>query len=212
MFQEYRYSVDLGKIYKMTVSEQLDKQHWNACEDCYDLAVANCSTMAEVWDKCERGDWLLWLLQKHGRTNKTEIVSVAIVCAEHVLPNFENVHPDDKRPRLEIETAKTYRDNPTEKNRLAAYSIVRKTSYDSSASAAYRAADCAARAAYSAARLAYCAVYSAVDCAVYSAVRLADSVARSAYCAVRSANCAAERKWQADAIKKIVANPFKENQ
>ena len=102
----------------MKVSEQL--KAWGACADGYKLAVANCSTMAEVWDKCERGDWLIWLLRKNGWTDHAEKVRVAVVCAEHVLILFERKYPDDKRSRKAIEAAKAWIANPCEEMRAAA--------------------------------------------------------------------------------------------
>jgi hypothetical protein len=69
-------------------------------------------TFSEAWDSCERADWMLWLCtkmqDKHGWPTRQEIVLVACVCAETVLPIFEKKYPNDDRPRKVIETARLW--------------------------------------------------------------------------------------------------------
>ena len=156
-----------------SVAEQL--KEWGACADGYKWAVGNCKTMAEVWDKCGRGDWLIWLLRQNGWESRLENVQVAVACAEHVLPIFEKQHPEDKRPRQAIEAAKAWLDNPCEATRQTA--AVAASAYAASAADAY-AADAYAAAAASAA-------------------------------AAADDGQSTERRWQAEAIRKIVSNPWK---
>ncbi len=117
----------------------------------------------EVWQRMRLVDVRYW--------RKEDSVALAAYAASLVLTNFEQVFPQDNRPRKAIEAAQKYLNDPSEENRSAA---------DSAARSADSAADSAAR---SAARSAY----SAAD----SAARSADSAARSAYSAARSAYSAA---------------------
>ena len=73
-----------------------------------------------IYNTCERGNWLIWLLRKTVRLTKPQAVQIAIVCAEHVLEKFEEKYPDDKRPRAAISAAKEWLKKPTDKNASAA--------------------------------------------------------------------------------------------
>ena len=147
----------------MTFAQQLTA--WGACSDGYDWATTNCKTMAEVWDKCERGGWLVWLLRKKNDISHADWVRIAVACAEHILPIFEARYPDDTRPRLAIDAAKAWLANPCEATLKAV-----------NANAAANAAAYAAANAYAAAGAAY----------------------------------AYERRWQADMIRALISNPFKQ--
>ena len=76
-----------------------------ACSEGRAWAVANCATMADVFDKCHRSDWLLWALRKDGRTPATAYVKVACAFARRVLHVFESARPGNDRPRKAIEAA-----------------------------------------------------------------------------------------------------------
>jgi hypothetical protein len=52
-------------------------------------------------------------------------VALSIFAAELVLKNYENLYPDDDRPRKAIEATKAYLADPSEKNRSAAESAAR---------------------------------------------------------------------------------------
>ena len=71
---------------------------------------------AKIWNTCERGDWLIWLLRKSRKIDKPTAVKIAIACAEHVLANFEKNYPNDRRPRKAIEAAIKWGKNPIEEN------------------------------------------------------------------------------------------------
>jgi hypothetical protein len=180
----------------------------NPCTDGLLFAKENNFDFTVIYDKCERGDWLIWLLRKSGNMDKPQVVAVAIACAEHVLETFEKKYPDDKRPRKAIDAAKAWLQDPTEENRSNAF--------DAHA-AAYAAAHAAARVAaayattYTAAYAAY-AAYAAAYTAAYAA-RPANADAYTAAADVAAVDAAAdayaERKWQADKIRELIPNPFK---
>ena len=90
---------------------------------------------AKIYDECDRGEWLIWLLRKSGNLDKPKAVELAIVCAQHVLEIFEKKYPDDKRPRKAIEALLEWLKHPTEANRKSAAGAA-----DAAAAAAYAAA------------------------------------------------------------------------
>lgn len=67
----------------------------------------------QAWQEMRLVDIRLW--------DKKDSVALAIYAAELVIDLFEKQMPDDKRPRLAIEAAKTWLENPTDKNRAAAW-------------------------------------------------------------------------------------------
>ena len=177
-------------------------------------AVEYCrkhDTLHQAWENCERADWMIWFLRRKSLLDKPTAVKFAILCANRVIGMFERKYPDDKRPRLAIEVAQRYLDDPTEENRLGARA----------ADAAYAAAAAAYAAAYADAA-AYAAAYAAyaADAAAYAAADAADAAAYAADAAAYAADAAAyaaaaadaarssERKWQADELRKLVPNPF----
>ena len=121
-----------------------------ACADAVRFVSANpdIKTWPELARKSQRIDWVLWLLARHsepgfslGATNlerRQNITRFACWCALRSLPIFEQRHPTDKRPRQAIEAAQTWAENPTEKNRAAAYAA-------DAADNAFYAADATAR-------------------------------------------------------------------
>ena len=159
---------------------------------------------SKIYETCERGDWLIWLLLKTNVITKLQAVNLACECAEHVLSIYEKKCPSDKRPRQAIEAAREWSKNPTEENQAKC-----RTAAD----AAY-AYDAAAYAAYAAAAAAYAAYAAAAAYAyVAAAAAAADADADAAYAAYAAAAAAAaaagaECKWQADKIREIIPNPF----
>lgn len=69
----------------MKMTQLLRQLH--ASEDVIDWARGN--DLDEFWDKCARGDWLLWfaakLVNQQGGSPKTKIVLTACACAEIAL-------------------------------------------------------------------------------------------------------------------------------
>ena len=83
----------------------------NACRE----AVEWCSdfgTLQEAWDKCERGDWMLWYLGQTCGATETDshrtMTACKAACARLVLHIWEAKYPDDARPKLAIEAAEKY--------------------------------------------------------------------------------------------------------
>ncbi|MDQ8165883.1 MAG: hypothetical protein P3A28_09035 [Gemmatimonadota bacterium] len=205
------------------VIEFCDKH--NACSDGRKWALTQ-RNMAEVFDTCARGDWLMWMLVKSSKLTKATSVKLACEFALRVLPIYEKKF-GRKEPRLAVEAALRWLEDPTEENASVAASAARAAA-SAAASAAYSAASAADSAAYSAARAADSAA-SAADSVAASAARAAasadsaadsaaasaasaasaaDSAAYSADSAAYSAAYSAERKAQCDIIRSIVKNPW----
>ena len=64
-------------------------------------------------------EWAIWLATK--LMDKKQNVIFAIYCAEQCIQIYESAYPDDKRPRLAIEAAKTCVNSPTTAARDAAW-------------------------------------------------------------------------------------------
>jgi len=81
-----------------------------ACKEAVDWC--NSKELAEAWETCERPDWMLWLCGnmcgKEGWPTKQEIVFVACLIAEDVLPIYENKYPNDRRVRNCIEVTRKW--------------------------------------------------------------------------------------------------------
>ena len=138
---------------------------------------AKGKTLAEIWEQCERADWLLWLggrmCGKDGWLDRKAIVSIACDCAELALPY---VNAGDGRPRLAIEITRAWIrgeatiDQVKNARADAAYAAYAAAAYAADAAAyiadaaayAAAAADAAAHAAY-AAYVAYAAYAAAAD-------------------------------------------------
>ena len=144
--------------------EFLQKNH--ACPPS--LEWLKSRTLAEAWEQCERGDWLLWLAAKAG-VDRKRLVMAACACARLALVH---VPAGEQRPRIAIETAEAWcRGEAT----IEQVKEARRNAAD--AAAAYAAADAAyaaAAAAYAAYAYAY-AAYAAADAAYAAADAAADS-------------------------------------
>ena len=57
-----------------------------------------------AWERCDRGDWLLWISAKLGVDRRTIVLS-ACACARTAL---QYVPPGEDRPRLAIERAEAW--------------------------------------------------------------------------------------------------------
>jgi hypothetical protein len=174
-----------------------------ACADGRQWALTHPS-MEAVFDSCERGDWMMWMLREHGALDKPTSVKLACEFALRALPNYEAKY-NRKEPRTAIKAALRWLENQTEENASAsgaaasaAASAALAASASLAASAAYRAADSAASAASAA----------SASLAASAAYRAAASAALAAYRAAYSAADSAERKIQCDIIRSIVANPW----
>jgi hypothetical protein len=189
-----------------------------ACEDAREWAKGK--SFADVWNTCERGDWLLWLLakmkDKPGWATHKQIVSAACDCAELSL---KYVEVGEERPRVAIETARKWvRGEATLEEVKKAARKADRSAYDAAhaaahaashaASAAYAAAHAAAHAAC-AASAAYAAAYAA--CAAYAAAYAACAAYAAAYVSVAACAYDAARisilKECADLIRKSIEMP-----
>jgi hypothetical protein len=143
--------------------------------------------MADVWDRCPRIDWLLWILDRLGqRPDDRTLRLFAIWCARHTPIGDGRVTGDlltDPRSIAALEIAERYAAGGATAEELVA-------AHDAAAYAAYEAAYAAAYAAHDAAHdAAYAAAYAAVDAAAYAAT--------------------AAKRAQADQLRRMVANPFR---
>jgi len=124
-----------------------DLKELNPCDDAITWAErGKFKTLNQAWAKCERGDWMLWLWSKHPKQVTPEIHRKMVLCACEIARKVLNhVSKGEDRPRLAIEAAEKWAENPTEENRAAA----RATAYaaDAAADADYAAAYAAAYAA-----------------------------------------------------------------
>lgn len=69
-----------------------------------------------AWSVCHRADWMLWLTERLG-IDRPALVRAACDCARTAL---KYVPAGEDRPRLAIEAAERWADDPTRENRNAA--------------------------------------------------------------------------------------------
>lgn len=122
----------------------------------------------------------------------------AVLCAEHVLPNFESKFPNDDRPRKAIEAARMFADG-----------LIDSVACSAARSAAGAAVDwerlrpSAYSAGHSAARWAgHSAAYSAAHRSARWAAHWAADLARSS-----ASNHFTERDWQAERLAELLTAP-----
>ena len=113
------------------------KQH-SACESGSRWA-SKYETLADVFENCERGDWMIWMLRRAGKIDKPQAVKIACECALRVLPNFEKQNPSERRPRAAIEAALAWIKNQNEETRKSAADAASAASAADAAYAAYAA-------------------------------------------------------------------------
>ena len=142
----------------------------HACREAVEWA-GQFDTKQEAWDKCVRGDWMLWLLGKlsgdSDSDSRKELVTIACKCARLAL---KYVPEGEKRPLKAIQTAEKWTHGK------ATLQQVRDAAYDAAAAAAAydAAAYAAAAAAYAAAAAAAAAAYAAyADAYAYAAAAAA---------------------------------------
>ena len=147
-------------------------QRLGACSDSLSWVRSQDGSAYDLWRRCDRGDWLLWLAARAG-VDRQRVVLAACDCAE---PALAHVPVGEERPRVAIEAARRWAHGDATIGEVRA-----------AARAAAYAADAAAHAAD--------AAYSAADAhaadAAYSAYTAAADVARAAYAAARAAAHAA---------------------
>ena len=127
-----------------------------ACQEAIEYA-SQFKTLEEAWQKCERGDWMLWLAGRlsgnPGSDSRKKLVLAACACARLSLKYAKK---GELRPLHAIETAEKWANGDT----AITLGDVRKSA-DAAAAAAY--------AAYAAAYAAYAAYAAdAADAAAYA--------------------------------------------
>lgn len=179
--------------------------HFNACPDGAEFA-AKYKTMAEVWDACPRADWLLWILGKLEIRDEKKMRLFGCWCVRNTkLADGRTVWDllTDERSRRAVEVAELFANGEASREELTA------AARDAQAAryAAWAAAQAAQAAAQAAARDAAWAAQAAAWDAAWAAVRYA---AWDSLYAARDAAWAAVQQQQADHLRTVFANPFKE--
>ena len=157
-----------------------------ACRD--GRTWAHGKSLQEVWDTCERGDWLLWLCgnmsEREGWPTRKQVVLAAVECATTAL---KYVKAGENRPAECLRIVREWCAGN------ATIEQVREARNDAAAAAAYYAAvvaDVDADVAYYAAAAADAAYYADGDAAYYAAA-VAAAAAAADYAAYYAAVVAA---------------------
>ena len=118
--------------------------------------LAKQKTPTQAWLDCKRGDWMLWIIGTQAGPPLSDarrtLVLCACECAWLSLKYFEDLYPNDTRPRRAIETAEKWAKSGA---RAATHAAA------AAAAAAHAAIRAATRAAADAARAAARAAYDA---------------------------------------------------
>jgi len=129
-----------------------------ACESA--KIWADGKTLAEIWEQCERGDWMLWLACRAGIDKRTMTAAKA-ECAATVKHLMK-----DPRSIKALEVAQAYGRGEATDEELAAAAAAADAAADDATDAT--AGDCGSCAAYTAAYAAYAAAADAYT-ATYAA-------------------------------------------
>ena len=135
----------------------------NACSEAVEWARAQPSRQV-AWDKCERGDWMLWILDRTCKLNSPTHRKLVVTTCACARLSLKYVTKGERRPLIAIQTAERWARG------LATIQEVRMAAYAANAVAAGGGA--AAAAAYAAvdADAAYAAVAAVVAADAYAAV------------------------------------------
>ena len=178
-------------------------QETGACREAV-YYVQLCKTYRQAWNKCEKGDWMLWIAKKIGIDDKI-LTHAKYLCANQVRHLMK-----DKRSIAALDACKDYVKGKITRKQLDAYAAAAAAdayAYAAAAdaaayaAAAAAAADDAAYAAAADAAAADAAAYAAAaaaaaadDAAAYVAAAdaAADAAAAAAYAAAAAAAAAAD--------------------
>lgn len=173
------------------------------------------TSLSEVWEKCERGDWLIHLLRRARKLTKPLAVEISCLCAERMLPVFQELHPGDERPLMAIAAARAWIRAPSASTETGSASAAREAVLASQDAigeapghsgmpqmAADEARSRAASAASAAAMAAHVAASEFMDSPFVQ-----DVLGEHALAAATDRS--AELQWQANAIRRVVGtDPF----
>lgn len=120
-----------------------------ACDEARHWLRYQRGTLQDAWDRCDRADWMLWLLGKEGMCDRRTLVLTACACARTALVH---VPEGEQRPRKAIETAEAWArgDATIEEVLGAAHAAHAANAANAYAYAAYYAANDAASVHYAA--------------------------------------------------------------
>ena len=116
----------------------------DACIGGLEFALTQ-PTMADVWDKCPRADWLLWILHKLNRRPDDRTLRLfAVWCARNTpLSDGRKVGDrlTDPRSLAALEVAERYANgNATDSELAAAWDAAQSAAWDAARSTAWDAA------------------------------------------------------------------------
>ena len=161
-----------------------------ACAEAVEWAAKQKGTRQEMWERCPRADWLLWLAGRvamHGSPEHRQVVLAACACARTVL---HLVPAGEEHPRVAIETAERWargEDGVT----LAMVVATRAAAWEAAGAAAWDAAGAAAWAAAGA------AAWAAAGAAAGDAARAAARAAAGAAAGDAAGDAAMAAAWDA---------------
>ena len=161
------------------------EQH-KACQDVREWAIANCSDMADAWQRLDP-EWLIWVATRPGVLTDQELRSFAVFCARQV----EHLTAD-QRSKDAINTAEKFAKGKATREELAAACDAARHAARATAWAAAWAAACDA--ACDAARY-------AARATAWAAAADADAAADAACDAAWDAGLAAARAAQSDWLR-----------
>ena len=183
-----------------------------ACQEALDWAE-QYDNLNKAWQKCQRGDWMLWLIGKAiaKDADRKPLVLIACKCARLALPY---VLKGEEQPQKAIETAEAWvigKATLKEVKAAAAYAAyaANAASYVANAASAANAAYAASYAA-NAASAAYAASYAAYAAADAASASYAAYASDAAYAAAYASYAAADESTLsqcADLVRAYYPNP-----
>ena len=183
------------KIKNMKVQEFLDGTGRDACREGREWALANCATLRDVWEKCERADWMLWMLHMLDVYDQSISRFLAKMLREQPIHGGKTLFDllEDERSRKCVEVLEQFLDGKATKEEL-------KKARDAAAAITYSTAT-TTTATYVAT---YVAVAAAAAAATYSTATTTDAYVAAA------AVAAAASLWQAKLLRSVVPVEWEE--
>jgi hypothetical protein len=183
----------------------------NACSEAVEwVKESKTETFVELWNECERADWMLWILarmiKEKGWPSRKTVVLCACDCAE---TSLQFIPEDEPRPKIAIQTARKWTEGKASERecaKAAAASVA--SSYAYFAAASFASSSASVYAAHVAAYSAYVVASSAssVSSAASASASFAASsvVSYAAAAEIYSINRKEALKNMADIIRKRI--------